>query len=397
LSGFELSVVGFLEKKFNKNVFVLGIVSLLTDISSEMIFSILPVFMSSVLMLDKTLIGLIEGIAEATANVSKIFAAKIEKIFKKKKTVILWGYSFSAIVKPLFAIATNWWQILLFRFGDRIGKGIRGPPRDAMIADSTSRENRGYWFGFHRMMDRLGAIIGPIIAFVMLSFFDQKFNIVFLASFIPAIIAVLIILFFVKEETETTEKKDEFAKKTENQVYDNQTYKWFFISSCVFALGNMSFAFLLIRIQEIGLPIALVPIAYLLYNISYSAFSIPFGKMADKIGRKKTLSLAGGIFAASFAILAFSKDLNIAILILALYGIGIAGIETTQRIIASEIVPKEKRTGAIGTYQGITGLLLLPASLIAGFLWSSFGANIAFAFSAITSVAAVFLLQKIKQ
>lgn len=153
--------------KQNRNVFVLGIVSLLTDISSEMVFSILPVFLANVLLLDKALIGLIEGIAVSTASVSKIFAERVEKVFGKKKNAILFGYSLSALMKPLFAFAGNWWQVLFFRFGDRVGKGLRDPPRDALIANSTLKKDRGYWFGFHRAMDSVGAITG-IIAIILL-------------------------------------------------------------------------------------------------------------------------------------------------------------------------------------------------------------------------------------
>ncbi|MCX8158196.1 MAG: MFS transporter [Candidatus Diapherotrites archaeon] len=376
-----------MSRKINKNIFTLGFVSLLTDISSEMIFSILPVFMSSVLMIDKSIIGLIEGLAESAASISKLFSAKLERVFKSKKKTILLGYGLSTLVKPLFVFATVWWQILIIRFLDRVGKGIRGPARDAMIADYSNSKNRGISFGFHRMMDTIGAVIGPVFAFLILSLYVKNFNLVFLFSFVPALVALLIIFFFVNE-------KKIFVIKKESKFIDleDRNYKFFVFSSSIFALGNMSFAFLLIRIQELGLPIAFVPLAYVLLNISYSFFAIPFGRLADKIGRIKTLSLAFSLFSITFLSFYLFKDVWLAILLLVVYGAATAGVETTQRIIASEIVPRDKRTKAIGLYQGITGLLLLPASLIAGFLWSSFGAEVAFCFSAFTSAIAVILI-----
>ncbi|MEM0360610.1 MAG: MFS transporter [Candidatus Diapherotrites archaeon] len=380
-----------MSEKLKKNVLVLGLVSLLTDISSEMIFSILPVFMSSVLMLDKAVIGLIEGIAESSASVFKLLSAKAEKFLGKKKTVILFGYGLSTVVKPLFAFATNWWQLLLFRFGDRAGKGLRGPARDSIIADSSAQQTRGFSFGFHRTMDTIGAIIGPLLAFLILSLLSQNFRLVFLLSFIPAFLAVLIILFFVKEEKNPV--KDNIKEKT----LQNTEYKWFLLSASVFALGNLSFAFLLIRIQDLGLPVAFIPLAYLFFNISYAFFAIPFGKLADKIGRIKALALSFALFSLTFTGFALAKEAWIAIILLAVYGIATAGTETVQRTIASEIVPKQKRTGSLGTYQGITGLLLLPASIIAGILWSLAGAETAFAFSAITSISALAPLYKIQK
>ncbi len=379
-----------MKEKIKKNVFVLGFASLLTDISSEMIFAILPVFMSSVLLLDKTAIGLIEGLGESSASMSKLVSARVQKIFGSKKRLVIFGYSLSTIVKPLFAFASTWWQILFIRAFDRAGKGLRGPPRDAIIADSTDQKTQGFYFGFHRTMDSIGAVIGPLIAFFLLSIFEKNFNIIFLFSFIPAFFAVLLIFFFVKEEQKSLHAKEE------KKEFDKNKYNWFLLCSIIFAIGNRSVSFLLIRIQELGLSIALVPLAYLLFNASYALFSIPFGKLSDKIGPKKALSIAFLTFSVSFAGFSLVENTALAILLLSLHGFAVAGIETTQRVIAAQTVSQEKRTSGFGTYQGITGILLLPASLTTGALWSIFGAPAAFAFSALTSITAAILISRLK-
>ncbi|MBI4052871.1 MAG: MFS transporter [Candidatus Diapherotrites archaeon] len=379
--------MGFFDK-IKPNVFVLGIVSLLTDISSEMIFSILPAFMSGVLLLDKAAIGMIEGIAGSTASVFSLLAPKLEKFFGKKKSAMIFGYGLSAIAKPFFALSTVWWHVLAVRFVDRAGKGLRGPPRDALIADSSDKSSRGFSFGVHRAMDTLGAIIGPLLAFAILAVFSGNFRLVFLLSFIPAVVALVAIFVLVREPAAKN------AKASEEKVLagEGTGYRRFFLASCVFAAGNMSLAFLLIRIQELGMPIAFVPLAYLAFNIAYALFTVPLGRLADRFGRKNGLSVSFALFAVSFALLAISNEIWIAVVLLLLYGIATAGTETIQRTIASELVPKEKRTGAIATYQGITGLLLLPASIIAGVLWGAFGAQAAFAFSALASATAIVVL-----
>ena len=376
-----------------KNVIILGIVSLLTDISSEMIFSVLPAFMSGVLLLDKAVIGMIEGIAGSTASVFNLIAPRLEKFFGKKKRAMIFGYGLSAIAKPFFALSTVWWHVLAVRFVDRAGKGLRGPPRDALIADSSDKSSRGFSFGVHRAMDTLGAIIGPVLAFILLSVFSGNFRLVFLLSFIPAVAAVAAIFLLVREPA----AKNASPAEEKVSAGGGTDYRRFFLSSCVFAVGNMSLVFLLIRIQEIGMPIAFVPLAYLAFNIAYALFTVPFGRLADRFGRKKGLSIAFALFAVSFALLALSNEIWVAVALLLLYGIATAGTETIQRTIASELVPKEKRTGAIATYQGITGLLLLPASIIAGLLWGAFGAWAAFAFSALASAIAIAVLNSGKK
>ncbi len=378
-------------KKLNKNIILLGFVSMLTDISSEMVFSILPVFMSAGLMLDKFFIGLIEGVADATANLSKFLSPFLEKKFKKKP-VILFGYALSAFLKPLFAFANSGVFVFFLRAFERVGKGIRGPARDAMVADLSSSKIRGKAFGLHRMMDTLGAVMGPFFAFLILSFYTNDFSLVFLLSFIPGILSVLLLYFFVSEP----KPREKNSKNNHSEIsIAKGSYNWFLLSASFFALGSMSFAFLLIRVQELGMKIAFVPLAYLLFNVVYAVFSIPFGALADRIGSVRAISLAYLLFFFAFLIFALSNDVLFSVIALVVYGMATAGSETLQRTLASQIVPKEKMTGGFATYQGITGLLLLPASLVAGFLWSAFSPSAAFIFSAACSLLALLFVQKV--
>lgn len=375
--------------KIRRNVWILGIVSLLTDISSEMIFSILPVFMSSVLMLDKSVIGLIEGLAEASSSVFKLASERISRLLGSRKRTILLGYGLSTILKPLFAFASTWWMVLLVRFGDRAGKGLRGPARDAIIADSSPKADRGSSFGLHRSMDTIGAIIGPIAAFFILSAYAGAFELVFLLSFIPAALAVAVIWLFVKK-TDGTEK----AKQAKTIKAGN--YRWFLGSAAIFALANISFAFLIIRVQELGLPLEYAPLAYLAFTVPYALSAIPFGRFADRFGRINAISVSFALFIAVFAGLAVTNDIWAGVALLVVYGVGTAGVDTTQRIIASEIVPARKRVGSLGTYQGVAGLLALPASVMAGTIWSVFGAEYAFGLSAFLCLASLLATQKLR-
>ncbi len=372
-----------------KNVWILGIVSLLTDISSEMIFSVLPVFMSSVLMLDKSIIGLIEGLAEASSSVFKLASERISRALGSRKRTIILGYGISTILKPLFAFATTWWMVLLVRFGDRAGKGLRGPARDAIIADSSEEKNRGVSFGLHRSMDTLGAIIGPITAFLILSAYTRAFELVFLLSFIPAALAVAVIWLFVK-------KTDQVGRVKTTKTINAGKYRWFLGSAAIFALANLSFAFLIIRVQELGLPIQFAPLAYLAFTVPYALSAIPFGRLADKFGRINTISIAFALFIIVFAGLAMTNDIWAGVALLVVYGIGTAGVDTVQRIIASEVVPAKRRVGSLGTYQGLSGLLALPASVMAGAVWSVFGAEYAFALSSLLCLLSLIVTQKLR-
>ncbi len=379
--------------KLDKNITLLGIISMLNDIASEMVFSVLPIFMSTVLMLDKSVIGLIEGVAESASSVFKIVSGKITG--KNKKPVILFGYSLSTLCKPMFAVANSWWMLLLVRTADRAGKGIRSPPRDTLIADYTEKKLRGEAFGFHRMMDTMGAVIGPLIAFVLLGYFALSYQQMFLLAVIPGLLSVGVLHFFVKEHEGKKQKESEKGW-VENPTLEKNNSKWFVLGASVFALGNFSFAFVLIRANELGVGVEYVPLAYLLFNLMYAVFSIPFGEFADRIGSKLALKIAYLVFGVAFVGLGFASEIWQIVLLVCLYGAATAGFETIQRAVGSKLVSREKRAGLFGNYQGLSGLMALPASLIAGVLWQVFGATFAFAFSGVTSVVAILILGNMK-
>ncbi|MCL5774038.1 MAG: MFS transporter, partial [Firmicutes bacterium] len=291
------------EKKiagFSHNVVFLGIVSFLTDIASEMIYPVLPLFLSAI-GVSKSFIGFIEGIAETTASVLKVFSGWISDKFKKRKFLILLGYGISAITKPVLVFATAGWHVLVLRFLDRTGKGIRTSPRDALIADSTEESQRGKAFGLHRTMDTAGAVIGPLIASLVLmmnagkvnSFFkainpqEGLFRFIFLLSIIPGVFAVIFLVFSIKETFKSSDDKGEPPLKGWASL--DHKFIPFLIIAAIFTLANSSDAFLLLRAQATGVSIAHIPLIWLLFNMVYTILATPFGALSDKIGRRKVI------------------------------------------------------------------------------------------------------------
>jgi len=269
----------------SKNVFVLGLVSFFNDVASEMIYPLVPIFLTSVLGAPVAIVGLIEGIAESTASVLKIVSGWLSDKWQKRKPFVVAGYSFSAISKILLSLAFSWPFVLIARFIDRFGKGTRTSARDALITESSENLVRGRAFGFHRALDTLGAVVGPIIALLAIHFLDNNFRLIFFLAFIPACIGILLLLFFVKER-----KKEANLSPALNLSWRNldPSFKIFLLISFVFALGNSSDAFLILRAQNLGLSIILVVALYVLFNFTYAIFSMPAGIISDKVGPKKS-------------------------------------------------------------------------------------------------------------
>lgn len=382
----------------NAVVFVTGLVSLLTDLSSEMIVPVLPLFLTTVLHVQVTSIGLLEGIAESTASILKLFSGWFSDKLGKRKPLMVFGYGLSNLIKPLFALSTSFSQVLAIRFIDRFGKGMRGAPRDALIADSTSKEERGKAFGFHRAMDTLGAAIGPFVAFFVLSSFHENYRLIFWISSIPGIIAVLLLIFFLKEKKKTNIEEEIFGKQTRPKIsfkgLDRRFILFTFIAT-LFAIGNSSDAFLILRAQDVGMNSALIPLAYFAFNIVYTLFSIPAGILSDRLGRRPIIVTGYLIFALIY--LGFgliTKSLWVWGLFI-LYGLYYATTEGVQKAYIADLVPEGKRGTAIGTFNALTGIAALPASLLAGFLWETFGPASTFAvssgFAALSAILMVLL------
>ncbi len=355
-----------------RNVFIFGIVSFLTDVSSEMIYPLIPMFLTTVLGTSASFLGLIEGIAEATASVLKSVSGYISDRMKKKKPLVVAGYGISAISKPTIGLASHWLHVLLARFVDRTGKGIRTSPRDALIAETVDRSERGKAFGFHRAMDTLGAVLGPLLAFGLLDIFRRHYpdakslRLVFLLAFIPAVLAVLVLIIFIKEKGHEKTEKRPFFGTIASLPSD---FKLYLLVMATFALGNSSDTFLLLRSQNLGFGLTHIPLLYSLFNIVYALTAMPLGTLSDRIGRKNTLVLGFITYAAVYLGFALTKSPELLWVLWALYGVYYGFTEGVGRAFVADLVSEDKRGTAYGVYHMTTGLLLFPASFIAGVLW----------------------------
>ncbi len=377
-------------KKLPKNVFILGLVSFFTDFSTEMIYPLLPIFLYSVLGASKSFIGLLEGIAETTASILKVFSGWFSDKIKKRKVFILFGYSISAISKPLIGFSKIPLHVLVLRFFDRVGKGIRTAPRDALVADSTPEEIRGKSFGYHRAMDTAGAVVGPLVAFLLLPLLRGNYRTLFAFTFIPGLIAVTLILLFIKEQKRNTE-----ILKIEASWKKEVPPKFFiFLAAIVlFTLGNSSDAFLILRANLAGISSYTIPILWLFFNLVYAILATPFGILSDKIGRKKMVTAGFVVYSIVYAGFAFAvKKWQIWGLFL-VYGLYYAMVEGGLRAFVADIVGKEKRATAYGIYHTAVGVAAFPASFIFGILWQYFGFQIAFLTGSGLSLLALVLLQ----
>ncbi len=359
--------------------------------SSQMIYPLLPIFLTSVLGVGIAFVGLLEGIAESTASILKVFSGWYSDRLKKRKPIIFAGYGLSTIGKPFLYLATAGWHVLLVRFVDRVGKGIRTSPRDALIAGSCSADDRGRAFGIQRAMDRTGAFIGPLIAFAILPLLNGNLRMVFLLAFLPALVAVLVVIFLVKDKPQPRDPPEQ--KHAASGRRTSRDFKVFVVVLAVFTLGNSSNAFLILRARDLGLKVALIPILWLMYNFVCSISAIPFGHLSDKIGRKKTTLLGFGVYVLVYLGFAFSRTQGLIWLFMAIYGVYYGLSEGVLRAYVADLVEDESvMATAYGIYHTVTGLCMLPASLIMGILWQQFNPTIAFSFgAAIALIAAVAL------
>jgi len=372
----------------SKNVFVLGLVSFFNDVASEMIYPIVPIFLTSVLGAPVAVVGLIEGIAESTASILKVVSGWLSDKLRKRKPFVIAGYSFSAISKIILSLAYSWPFVLFARFVDRFGKGTRTSARDALIAESSEHSARGRSFGFHRALDTLGAVVGPLIALLAIKFLDNNFRLIFFLAFIPACIGVLLLIVFVKEK-----RKEENLSPAPNFSWRNldSSFKIFLLISFIFALGNSSDAFLILRAQNLGLSVVLVILAYVLFNFTYAIFSMPAGIISDKIGPKKVLLSGFLLFSVIYLFFGLTNASFILWLLFPFYGIYMALTEGIGKAYISNLVPQEKAGTAFGVYQTTIGLCTFFASLIAGLLWTYIGVSAPFIFGSVMAVISALL------
>ncbi|UCG29831.1 MAG: MFS transporter [candidate division WOR-3 bacterium] len=351
-----------------KNILSLGLVSLFTDLSTEMAYPIIPIFLKEVLKVQPLFIGLIEAIAESTASILKTLSGYVSDRLKKRKLFVFIGYSLSAVVKPLLAIATQGWHVLVVRFSDRVGKGIRTAPRDALIADSAKDKYYGRTYGFHRALDTLGALLGPLSAFVILALSGNNYRLLFGLAIVPGLIAITIVLLGVREIVPEAKRLLKFSlKKIDNRL------KVFLIIMAIFTLGNSSDAFLLLRARNIGVSTTMIPLLWLAFNASYFLWSFPAGILSDRIGRRKTIFLGFVIFSICYTAFSFNHSSLIIWFIFIIYGLYYGFTEGNLRAYVADLTTSEIRATAFGIYHTVVGITLLPANLLMGFLWQKFG------------------------
>ena len=371
-----------------KNVVWLGFVSFFNDVASEMIYPIVPIFLTSVLGAPVAIVGLIEGIAESTASILKVVSGWLSDKFQNRKSFVVAGYSFSAISKILLSLAFIWPFVLFARFIDRFGKGTRTSARDALIAESSDISARGRSFGFHRALDTLGAVVGPLLALLAIKFLDNNFRLIFFLAFIPAFIGILLLLFFVKEKKKEASSSPAFNFNWRDL---NPSFKIFLLISFIFALGNSSDAFLILRAQNLGLSVSLVVLVYVLFNFTYAAFSMPAGIISDKIGPKKVLLTGFLLFSALYLFFCLANSSFFLWFLFPFYGMYMALTEGVGKAYISNLVSLEKTGTAFGVYQTTIGLCTFFASLIAGLLWTYIGVSVPFLFGSIMAAISAFL------
>jgi MFS family permease len=361
-----------------RNVWAVSLTSFFMDVSSEMVINLLPLFLSNVLSIKTNLIGVIEGVAEATASVLKLFSGWLSDKLRARKGLAVIGYGLSALSKPFFYIAASWEAIAAVRWVDRVGKGIRTSPRDALVADSIAPEQRGFAFGFHRAADTLGAMFGILIAILIvwlaqsnsLLLGESTFRTIVLVSIIPAVLAVISLMLIAKEMPVTSQRAaPKFAFKSLGKPY------MIFIAIVgVFTLGNSSDAFLVLRAQDRGLDVLGVLGMLATFNLVYSLVSTPAGRLSDRIGRRKVIVAGWLIYAVIYLGFAIAQTAWQIWALYAIYGAFYGLAYSTANALIADLVPGELRGTAYGTYNAVIGLLAFPASVIAGVLWQGVGA-----------------------
>ena len=352
-----------------KNVFFLGLTSLFNDLSSEMIVSIFPAFFTSVLKSGAASLGLVEGIAEGASNIIKIYSGYITDKYKRRKPLIVVGYAISVLTRPFYVIWPSVADVLGLRFADRIGKGLRDVPRDTVISLSVEEGEMGQSFGYHRAMDTLGAVLGPLTAYFILSRYPNHFNYVFITAFVVGLIA-LASLYFISDVVGNLKKhKIELRSLTEYSL----KFKLYLLSIFIMSLGSLPVAVMLLKTESVGLMVATIPLFYMVYNISYAGFSFLAGRESDKVGSVKVI-IAGYVFLLlGYIVLNYSTDTILLVFAFLLLGLFPAFTDGVQRSYAAQITEDEKRGGAFGLFNAAVGLGSLGAGILGGYLWQAYG------------------------
>lgn len=389
-------------RRLPRNVFAISLVSLLNDASSEIIYPLLPIFLSLTLGASPGIVGIIEGAAESISSLLKLFSGYFSDRRGKRKGFVVLGYSLASFARPLLAFATSWYQVLAIRVTDRVGKGIRSAPRDAMIADTVAVDERGLAFGFHRAMDHTGAVVGPLFGYLLLALFAANrnapsaddFTKIFLLASIPALAAVVVVTFFVRESPRARRVDESVVAPPRSlslRGFDGN-FKRFLLIVALFTLSNSSDAFLLLRAQSVGVSVASIPLLWAMLHVIKVLSSLIGGDLSDRLGRRRLIVSGWVLYAAVYAGFAFvSNNISVWILFL-IYGIYFGLAEGAEKALVADLVQPEQRGTAYGLYNLAFGITVLPASLLMGALWSWRGPTLAFLVSAALGATAALLL-----
>ncbi len=374
---------------FERNVFLLGLASLLNDASSEIIYPLLPVFVTAVLGGGPAYLGLIEGVAESTASLLKLVSGWVSDRLGRRKPLVVAGYGLAALGRPLLALATLPWQVLALRFVDRTGKGLRTAPRDALLAASAAETTWGRSFGFHRAMDHLGAVIGPLAAVALMAWFANDYRAVFAVAALPGLLAVVTVAAAVRE---VAPPKTHLTGPVPLRLPASPVLRGFVAAVFVFSLGNSTDAFLLLRAQDVGVTPAHLPLLWVLLHIVKTATSVPGGALSDRIGRRRVILAGWALYAAVYLGFAHAGGPAAAWALFAIYGVFFGLTEGTEKALIADLVPAAQRGAAFGVYHLSIGLAALPASVLFGLLWAWGGAALAFTVGAVLAALAAALL-----
>lgn len=395
-------------RRLPRNVFAISLVSLLNDVSSEIIYPLLPFFLNTTLGVSPKVLGSIEGAAESVSSLLKLFAGHFSDRFGKRKIFVVSGYVLSSFARPLLAFATNWHQVLGIRLSDRVGKGVRTAPRDAMIADTVAVEERGLAFGFHRAMDHTGAVVGPLIGYVLVLLFAadrnalvaKDFTRIFLLASIPALAAVLVVSFFVRESAKPRRAPDAAGTATNtiappvrfSLLGFDSNFKTFLVIIALFTLSNSSDFFLLLRARDAGVSVLSTSLLWAALHASKVLSSIFGGDLSDRLGRKRLIVSGWLLYAGVYAGFAFISNPISAWILFLIYGIYFGLAEGAEKALVADLVRPEQRGTAYGLYNLAFGITVFPASLLMGALWDWRGPQTAFLVSAIIGATAALLM-----
>lgn len=380
------------EKTFlglSKNVKNLGWVSFFNDVSSEMIYPLLPLFLTQVLGAGVLFVGLIEGMAESVSSFLKLFSGWLSDRFQKRKGIILFGYSLASLTRPFMGLVTSAFHVLFLRFFDRIGKGLRTSPRDALLSQSSSEDERGKAFGFQRAMDHAGAMVGPLIASLLMLVLTKDLRVIFYLSAIPALLCLWILFRGVTDVSGNRTSTSPSLKLHWNTW--GREFKCFLLIITLFTLGNSSDAFLLLRAKDLEIDIVSISILWFVLHLSKTIFSIPGGGLSDRIGRRSVMIIAWTVYGLVYLGFAFASKAYHIWLLFFIYGLFFGLSEGTERAWVADLVEESKRGTAYGVYHFFIGMATLPASLLMGLLWKTIGVQWAFSFGAVMALISALL------